>query len=338
MGQNRRTFLKSAGMAAAVVSAAPLSASFPAGNTAAAAPGAAGQRGADAANFFLELGGRPAGAVLGFQGGNAFADVVEFASGNDSIVNKTLGDIHYEEIMLVTGLAMDSVLWNWISQTLAGRPEAMDGAIVMADANLNVVRRLEFHNALLTELALPALDAASNAAGRLTIRLQPESTAVVAASGKANTAAAVGTKPWMESNFRVAVGDLPCGRVNRVEAFSIKQQVAEFREGGGGIRLLPGKLQVSNLALTVSATDGGPWQAFFDDFVLNGNNGDANELDGALELLAPNAGDVLARLELSNLGIFRLALEEVDPGTTSLQRLRAELYVEGTRLFVGGLN
>jgi hypothetical protein len=103
------------------------------------------------------------------------------------------------------------------------------------------------------------------------------------------------------------------------------------------VHLLPGKLEFPNLVVTSSALDLGPWQAFFDDFVLDGNNGQTDELGGKLDIMAPDLKTVLATLEFFHLGIFRLAPEEVEPSSSNIQRFRADLYCEGNRLFVGGL-
>ncbi len=61
---------------------------------------------------------------------------------------------------------------------------------------------------------------------------------------------------------------------------------------------------------------------------------------GLLEFLGPDLKikTALASLQLFNLGIFPLTPEEVDSSSTSVQRLQADLYCEGNRLFVGGLD
>ena len=234
MPHSRRTFLKGAGVATAVVSAAPLSLALQEAPGTASPAAAAAPRGFAAGNFALELDGRAAGVVVGFQGGNAVADVVEFRSGDDEVNStKSLGDIHYEEIVIMTGFAMDAVLWDWVAKMLEGTAVHMDGAIIAADANLNVLRRMEFHNALLTEVSFPTLDAASKDVAHMTIKFQPESTVLVAGTGKLPTTAAAKQKLWLASNFKLEVDGLPCGRVNKIEALTVKQNVTEFSEGGG---------------------------------------------------------------------------------------------------------
>lgn len=341
MPRSRRSFLKGAGLATAVASAAPLALSLPSGPPESGfdTVAAAGPRGFAAGSFALELDGKVAGVVAAFQGGNVVADVVEFSSGDGLLPRKSLGELHYEEVIIQVGLGMDALLWAWVDDMLAGEASRRTGAILFLDTNQNVTRRLEFNRALLTEVSLPPVDAASKDAGRLTIKFQPESTQLKPGGGKLPSPAAAKQKLWQTSNFRLSVGSLPCGRVNKIEALTIKQKVTEFREGNGREpQILPGKLEFPNLVCTFAAIDVSPWQAFFDDFVLAENDGDDDELGGTLELMSPDLKTALATLQFFHLGIFRLAPEELPPSSTNVQRFEASLYSEGNRLFVGNLS
>ncbi len=339
MPHNRRTFLKTAGLATAVASTAPLSLSLHEGPGFAPSRAGAAPGGFAAGKFALELDGKAAGFLPAVQGGNVVAEVLEFTSGTDGILQKELGDVHYEEITMLVGLGMDTAFWDWVGHMVDRDPIPMDGAILFADMDSNVVRRMEFKKAWLSEVSLPALDAANNDPGLLTIKFRPERTKLAPVGGKLPNQPLAKQKTWVASNFRLQVGQLPCSRVSKIEALTIKQHITEYREGGdtGAVHLAPGKLEFPNLVVTFSAVDSGPWQSFFDDFVLKGNNGQADELGGDLELMAPDLKTVLATLQFFHLGIFRLAPEEVEPSSTNMQRFRADLYCEGNRLFVGGL-
>ncbi len=339
MPSSRRSFLKGAGVATAVASAMPLALSMPVGvDVASAAPGPS-SRGFAGGRFALELDGQSVGVVSAYRGGNVFADVLEFTSGGDLIPRKSPGELHYEEIVIMTGLGMDAAFWEWVANMVGGEPVQKDGAIVMADANSNVLRRLEFKNALITEVSFPALDAANKEPGLMTVKFQPELTSVKPGAGKLAGGATAKQKLWVTSNFRLNIGSLPCARTSKVEALVIKQKVTEYRDGGEGtVHLLPGRLEYPNLVITFPAVDGTAWQSYFEDFILNGNNGNDHELGGTLDLMGPDLKTVLARLQFLNLGIFRLALAEIDPSNTNVQQFQADLYSEGNRLFVGGLN
>jgi len=73
------------------------------------------------------------------------------------------------------------------------------------------------------------------------------------------------------------------------------------------------------------------WQAWFEDFVINGINDDAHEKNGALVFLSPNRQTELGRVNFFNLGIFKLAPAKAD-AAEQIQRVTAELYCERMQL------
>ena len=87
---------------------------------------------------------------------------------------------------------MPKPLFDWIAATLTMSYMRKNGAIITADYNRVEQSRLQFNNALITEIGIPACDAASKELGYLTVKFAPEFTTPLA--GKGNVIAAVGTK------------------------------------------------------------------------------------------------------------------------------------------------
>jgi hypothetical protein len=72
-------------------------------------------------------------------------------------------------------------------------------------------------------------------------------------------------------------------------------------------------------------------ESFFDwheDFVIEGNNGPAQEKNGLLEFLTPNLGQTVFSIELRRLGIFKLAPDKLEAGSDQIRRVTAEMYCE----------
>jgi len=93
----------------------------------------------------------------------------------DGIQRKRPGGVRFEDLVLEVPFAMSPPLVAWVNATLAKGPAAKNGALVYLDFNYNEVKRLEFFNAVITEVTLPALDAAGKDAVFLTLHLAPES-------------------------------------------------------------------------------------------------------------------------------------------------------------------
>ena len=315
MADNRRNFLKKAGGVTALVAAAPLGAALsePSGSSGAAAASLLG-----GSSFALEIEGRSAGALVWSEGGTAVAAVVEEPTIPNQFTKKHLGAIRYEPIQLQASIGLNRELLDWIIESLTpGKPALKDGTIKVADFTGNVVEERNFFNALLSEIGFPAMDGASRDPAPLEIRILPESTASAPGSGGLPSPPREST--WIASNFRFSLGNLPASRVSRIEPFKITVEAL----GGGAAGVA---VRVPDLRVTFSAVDAGPWQAFFNDFVLNGNNGPANELTGRLELLSADLKEVIMALELRQVGIFGLA--RVTSADSAIQRFAADLYVE----------
>jgi hypothetical protein len=194
---------------------------------------------------------------------------------------------------------MSDALFDWIAAAWAATDQAKDGALLAVDHQLAIKSERQFTAARIAATTFPALDAASKAAPPVTVRLKPASITVVPGAGKLPLGKAK-QRLWQAANFRLTVGGLDCTKVSRIESFT-----------------LPGALAAASAAT---------WAAWFEDFVIDGNNGDAAEKSGQIAFLLPNLKTVLARIELHGLGIFRL--DTAPGGPNQMQRMTAGLYCE----------
>ncbi|MDQ3065649.1 MAG: phage tail protein, partial [Actinomycetota bacterium] len=227
---------------------------------------------------------------------------------------------------------------DWIKASLDGKHVRKSGAIIAADFDYAERSRREFREALITEVGFPALDAASKETAFLTVTFAPELIERKAGSGQKLLAEKTKQKPWLKSNFRFEIKGLPTSKVNKIDAFTIKQTMVT--DGIGESRdqqKEPGKLEFPNLAFTLAESDAQPWYDWFDDFVLRGNNGPDKEKTGVLEFVDPSRTDVLLAVEFRGLGIFKVASDTSEAGEQAIRRIKVELYCESlTVAFTGG--
>ena len=285
-------------------------------------------RGFTASRFALTLDGTPAGLLKSVSGGGAYADVIAEPS-RGALSEKHVGPPKYEDIEVELGIGVDKTIQAWIEELLGGKGSRRSGTIETADARGNVKSVLEFDDALITEVGFPALDGSSKDAGSLSLTFRPESTRMSKGSGSLTSLTSAKQKKWLVSNFRLTLGDLPTARVAKIDAFAIKQQVAAEDVGEIRERLKRSAIvEIPNLKVTFSEADVAKWADWFDDFVLKGNSGQEHELSGSIAFLDPTLKNELGSIELSNVGIFRLAPEPQAAGSEKIRRWVAELYVE----------
>ena len=280
------------------------------------------------AKFALELDNAVVGLVNAVEGGLAFSEVVKM-EGEDFFFKKHIASPGVRDIRLEVGADMDKSFYNWIALAMQGEPARLNGAILAADFNGNVVRRLEFQRAQITEVTFPALDGTSKDTARMSIVLSPEETALNRkASGKLSLTNSKTQKRWLSSSFRLSIDGVDSQRVTKIDALTIKFPRITFGECFRCEDLPPGptKLDFPHVVVTLAEPADSVYD-WFEKFVIQGNSGDADEKAGSLEYLTPDLKTALFTLKFSNLGIFELMPVE-DAGGGTLPRLLAAMYCE----------
>lgn len=284
-------------------------------------------------NYSLTLDGVNTGFVKSVEGGSIYAEVIQEPAGADYVVRKHIGQPKYEDFTAQIGFSMAKPVYDWISQSWKGNYLRKNGSVVAMDYNMKASSERQFYNALLTEVTIPACDGSSKEPAYLTLKFAPEYTRMVKADATKSAAPSPGPKgeqkAWIPSNFRLEIDGLDTTRVNKIDAFTVKQKVVQDRVGDARDQVKePGKLEFPNLTLTVSTASIDAWNGWFDDFVVKGNNGQANEKNGTLYFLATDRQTVLASVKLYNIGIIRLEEDATASNADQISQFRAELYVE----------
>lgn len=279
----------------------------------------------------LELDGAMIGFLKSAEGGNAFSDVVTEPAGPNLVAKKHLAGVKYEDISLNVGTGMGPSLYQWIKDTLARKPPRKNGAVVTTNAQMSETGRTAFYNALITEVTLPALDAGSKDAAYITVNITPEYTRPMPSPG-AKTSAPPSPKTekiWLPANFRLRIDglDAAAARAIRIEAIGFRQKPATSSVGESrDYAREPGRLEISNIVVTMPASYAKPFQDWYVDFVIKGNNGDNREKNGTIEYMSPTLKETYFTLTLKHLGIFKLSPVKAEAG--ALPRVRAEMYCE----------
>ena len=259
----------------------------------------------------LELKDVHCGVLKSVKGGDVYAEVIEDKQAKAPYTPKRLGQNVQSPFVLEAGLDMSHELHDWIKNTwVQGQNPRWDGAIVTGND------RVEFHNAILSEVTLPALDAGSKEPGYLKLTVVPTFTQRSRETGKIDGSSGARQKKFVASNFRLEIPGLDCSHVVKVDALTVKQQYVRGSNGVDG-----GLIEFPNLRVELAAGTRKKWDDFFEEFVVKRNCTEHDEKTGTLRLLSPNLQDALATITFHNLGIFKLVDSETNPN-----RVVAELY------------
>jgi hypothetical protein len=280
----------------------------------------------------LSVGDSEAGWIHSFEGGHATADMVATKISTDLRQYKNISNVKYEDMSITCGTGMSKFFYDWVWASFSQKYARQNGAVTNCDYDGNAVSEVSFYNALVTEFGLPALDAASKDAAKMTIKWAPEYTRQKQASGKLGGQFKKEVQMrWLPSNFRLKIDglDTPCSRVNKIEALTLKQKVVENPVGElRDYEKEPATLDVPPLVLTLVESHAHDFYRWHEDFVIKGNCGQDKEKNGSLEYLTPDLNKTLFTLTFKGLGIYKCQAEKLEAGSENLRRVKVEMYCD----------
>jgi len=294
----------------------------------------ASKRGYMSGKFGVDIGGNFAGWVFSAEGGHPSSDVVVEKLGPELLQRKHVAGVKYDDINVVCGTGMTRQFWQWVKDSLDHKYSRKDGAIITADYDYKEMSRTNFYHALISEVTLPACDASSKDAAKMTVKVTPETTRVLAPMGGPAISGTLNPpiqKKWLPMNFRFDMQgfEQACKRVNKIEAITIKQKNTENAIGQmRDYEREPAYLEYPNLVITTAESHADVFYKWMQDFVVDGKNGEDMEKTATLEYLTPDLKETLLTLTFYNLGIFKLTPDKVESGSENIRRVKVEMYCE----------
>jgi hypothetical protein len=269
----------------------------------------------------LELGDEFVGWLTSVDGGDVVGEAVRGPTGPH------MANLKYEEITVTFApAAMNKDFYAWLADTLARKLTKKDGAVVTMDSRSLEARRLAFVNACITEIQFPSLDGVSKVPAVITVKFQPEYIRRGTGNGSSPTQSAR-QRPELANAFKVEIQGLDATRVKTVPTLVIKQTlqpdaVGELRD----YAKTPPTLTLPNLVLTLRQSSAASFQTWYDDFLVKGNCGAAQEKKGSLQFLSADLQKPILTLSFNQLGIMRLAPERPQTPADLSPDYRIEMF------------
>ncbi len=289
-----------------------------------------------AAHFVLELGQNE---VVGFfrsvEGGGVKSEIMTYQAGPTTSIWRQLGKPKYEDLKIQVGMAMSKTFYTWIEKFFSGQVERKNGAIVAGDFHYKERARREFSEALISAIDFPKLDATDKNPCYMTVTLTPELVRFVKGSGNDLEAhnAGTGQKLWTAANFDFVIDGFEdaCRRVTKVEGFSIKQKIHEYRTGNLRDALrVPGILEYPNLTFYVPEVDAQLFIDHFNKHVIGGTPQVSPRLTGMINLL-DHTGAPLCEITLGGIDIASITPDKADAGSDEIKQVKVEISLESMK-------
>jgi hypothetical protein len=284
-------------------------------------------------NFVVDIAGQQIGQCFKFDPPKMTLDVAQLKAGSGNDTFNTVANLKYGEASMEVGASMGKGLSDWVQSAFNKQHIYKDGSCVIAGPDFKAQRRINWLQALVTEVGLPALDASSKDAAKFTIKFTPEVLRWEKAGGEVITAPpGTKVKPFVASNFRVEIGDLLCKNIVKVDAMSFKVKttvdaVGERKEND----LIPTAIEHPELKLTIQRKDEDAWATAFKKWAIDGQSHQEHELSGRIVYLAHDMSTELGELQIARIGFKEMsfaAMERSDKGAT----FTVSMYIEDLKL------
>lgn len=287
-----------------------------------------------AAHFLLELDqSENAGFIRAVEGGGIRSDIVTYRSGDSNAILRQQGSPRYEDLKMQVGMSMSKSFYLWIEGFVSGQVLRKSGAIVAGDFQYKERARRTFRDAIISELTLPKFDAADRTPCYLGVTLAPER--IDFSPGSAiDLPRQVGTKQklWSPNKFSFSIDGFEeaTRRTMKVDSFSIRQQIHEYRSGEFKDPLrVPGRVEMPNVAFYIPESDAGPLVAHFAGSVVAGRRA-PGRMTGHLTA-HDNDGNTLVTIDLLGLEIASIGPDKSDATSQEIKQVRVEVATEGMK-------
>ena len=293
-----------------------------------------------AAHFVLELGNSErVGFFRSVEGGGIKSEIMTYRAGSTPTLLRQLGKPKYEDIKIQVGMSMSTTFYTWIENFFAGTVIRKDGAIVAGDFLYKERARREFTQALISAIDIPKLDGDDKNACYMTVTISPETIRF-----KSGGAAGGGTeldgytggmaqKLWTAANFRFEIDGFQeaCKRVTKIDGFSIKQKIHEYKAGNtrDAVRV-PGFLEFPNLTFYLPEVDAGPFFDHFTKYVISGTRQASPRFNGVIEL-QDHKKNPLCEITLTGVDLSNMAPQKSEGGAEDIKQVKVEISVESMK-------
>jgi phage tail-like protein len=283
------------------------------------------------ANYSLDLDGVKCGILQEFSGGDRSGEVAEFSEAHDYYKRKQISNVKYEDYTGKFGFAMTDPVYQWIVSSLNMDYQRKSGQVNKADFKREVRSVLEFKDALISEIGFPACDGGSKEPAHLSLKWTPWITRHKKGGGdKVQQDVNIGQKVWLPANFSFVVDGVDgCTKIQKVDALTVNQQ--NIRDANGEERdymLEPSSIKFPNVKLTLSAEFDEAFQAWFEDFVINGNCDASKEKTATLVYKDQTRTKDLCTLNFMGCGIFKITSNALKNNADELAVTTVEMYCE----------
>lgn len=339
---SRRGFIGAVSGAAGALYAGALA--LPGVANAAASP----SRTYSAGREFLYVEGALVGPLMGRDGGTPFIETRIVPTPGEAFPTTVVGTPKVEPLVLEFGSGMAGSLYQWVMDAL--NPKTMlnrkSGYVAFTSYDGTETGRLTFHQALLSEVTLPALDVAANRAPvAFAIKLDPELTQLQlepGASVKHTLPMGAKSNAWNTAGFSLAIDGIDTTKVMAVNPHTTALKAAASSTGEFRVETKqPVGVDIGRLELIVRMDGARQFLDWFNQ--LWGPQGNPSQQflrTATLDFMTRDtAGAVIkafGKATFHQVGVSKVSQVPLEPGAAAVAKVKVELYASAVAFDLKG--
>jgi hypothetical protein len=290
--------------------------------------------------FAMTLGGSAPGYIRKCDLGKLSNEIIVHNLGGTIRQKKHAGKMKHDPIKIEVGVGMGKDLYTWIKNSFDGKYSRMDGEVLIANHNYEVMRRCEFVNAMITEIGIPACDASGKEPGYFNITFQPETVRYSDGGGNIGSVK-IGEKQkmWLTNNFRFDGAGLATKHLKKVDALKWVQKVQEHAVGEFIESQYEGTAcEAGDLKLTLATTEYKPWYDWAKSWFFEGKKTEGDERAMGLDILAQDAKEVIGRISFENVGLKEFVFAALEANKDAISTFDVTMYTEAYKFDINAYN
>jgi len=188
--------------------------------------------GYNVSNFVLELAGETRGYLSSFSPPSMEVDEITQGLGPDWVTKKMHGGLKLGEATAVFNISETNTLLDWVASVWRKQCLEQDAAVMLADQNYEIKRRIDMMGCVISGVEFPAFDAKEGKKPvDVTVKFKPSDLKYGAGGGKLQAQLGMKAKNWLTCNWKIQIPGIKSEYVMKVEPSKITPKTALEHHG-----------------------------------------------------------------------------------------------------------
>jgi len=262
--------------------------------------------------FILELDGKPVGRISSVSLPRISGELDVHVTSDG--LSKHIIQAKPDDFTFNCGVGMARTFFDWIKESFKGSYARKNGAIVMGGPDHVEKSRIEFTNAMIASVDMPALDKSQKDPGMMKVSIASEGTRILASGGKMQSNPYLNGVVWNTTAYRLSIDKLEkeCEEITKIESIGVGTKISTDMIGKDRRPTIsPGSSTIKDFAVSIPQSKAEGFLNWAMQ-IAKGDLSSAGGRNGTVEYLGSNSKTAYFTLALSGVGLSQSQITSGD--------------------------